>query len=204
MGSRFREERRVHSQKGLPVGFWVLIALGMIFLLSCSGCGSDTTPKTTVSGKKEMAGKGGSSAQTVTPLTFPKGGGTAAPGGGIAPTYDDKILGGVSREVVEANREAGKWEKLDPKVILLPGLTKEQLEAKLEAERAKKPNPNLVIFPGLTQGQLEATLRAKREQAVTSAEIFPGLTAEQLKAKAEQARQMQEMNNIRPEQAIRQ
>jgi len=194
-GFALRKEGRGLSQRGARLGLLVLAGLGMmIFLLS--GCGSDSTPKDAASGKKEKAAKSGFSMQAVTPLLFPKEGGTAPP----LPKLD-QIPGLPPREELEANRAAAarEYEKLDPKRAVLPGITKEQLEAKLEAERAKKPDPTREILLGLTAAQLDAKVKANRERPAMPVEIFPGLTEEQVKAKATQARQMQEMESKRPE-----
>jgi hypothetical protein len=160
------------------------------------GCGSDSTPKDTTSGKKEQTAKSGMTMQTVTPLLAPKEGGTAPL------QHFDKIPGRGTPEEIEAKRAAAAaaWEKLDPKQTVLPGLTKEQLEAKLEAERAKKPNPKREILPGLTQEQLDAKGIEHRKNTLQPVEVFPGLTEEAVKAKAAQARQKQQMPGANSEQ----
>jgi hypothetical protein len=193
MGLYFRDKRRVRSPKDARLGVLVLAAFGMmIFLLS--GCGSDSTPKDSASGKQEKAAKSGATVKAVTPVLVPQFG-TAPP-----VQYIDKIPGFGTYEEIEAKREeaARAWEKIDPKEIVLAGFTKEQLEARLEAERAKKPDPKQEIVPGLTMEQVGIKLKEHRERPLTG-EIFPGFTLEQMQAKAAQARQMQETRSTRPE-----
>jgi hypothetical protein len=199
MGSCFREEKRVHFQKGLPVGFWVLIALGMIILLS--SCGSDNTPKGFASVEKQKGTKSGSTTQKAVPFLSPKEGGTALPLPNV--TNVPITNSGVGNlDEIEAERAAAARQELSPSTVIAPGLTKGELDAKIEAWKGRKLDPASEILPGQTFEQLDAKRKAHREQAKVSDQILPGLTGEQVKAKLAQNRKMKETGNARLEHVL--
>jgi hypothetical protein len=171
--------------------FWVLVILGTMVLAVCSllpGCGSDSTPKSSVKGKNApTATKSLTKPAAVTPMLI--GQKETGPGkkGLMAKPPDSlgiEVLPGVTKEKMEARVAADRKKIEAPGTEVFPGITREQLEAKIAADRKKIEAPGAEVFPGITKEQLEAKIAADRIKISSQrSEIFPDMTLEQLNSK---------------------
>jgi len=185
----------------------------MVLMLSCllPGCGSDSKPVDSVSGKSEKAPVSAATGKpSSVPLLIEK---EMAPGGGgkvgqakkvpdawlreraLAP--DEEIIPGMTRKEIEARIEASRKEA-PPNMEIIPGMTKKEIEARIEASRKEVP-PNMEVFPGMTKKEIEARIMAERGaergRDARTKEVVPGVTLDELNAKRgrEVAPTMQEM-----------
>lgn len=185
--------------------------LGAILAMLCllCGCGSDSKPAGSVSGKKEKSAQS-SKAPGALNLMVDKNTGSGnvkkapvasdveiQPGAGVtvreviewadaarkrteSPTYE--VLPGLTREKLEAIEAAEqKRQAQSPKREVLPGLTREDLEARAAADRKMTESPTSEVLPGITRGELETRIAADRAKSESpNQEVLPGITKDQL------------------------
>jgi hypothetical protein len=159
----------------------------MVLMLSCllPGCGSDSKPVDSVSGKSEKAPVSAATGKpSSVPLLIEK---EMAPGGG--------------GKVGQAKKVPDAWLReraLAPDEEIIPGMTRKEIEARIEASRKEVP-PNMEVFPGMTKKEIEARIMAERGaergRDARTKEVVPGVTLDELNAKRgrEVAPTMQEM-----------